>query len=284
MRYRTLIIDSDADIPQVVSAAAESLEQAGGLVRRLSSEPTEPLVPSAFRDVIADPPLAALRCVHLVKRGIDFYLLGNEGEANLDTHLTVRRVGRTEWFDAWAGVFSPTSVIATTDSTMTVPLHLPRRETRVLCIDASKPPTVTLARETGDLVDLLSLDGSWAVTVGGKEPQQEKLGDWTARPGMESEVGPVLYRKSFEVQRSQRSRYVLDLGVVADWAVVRLNGRELGVRFWSPFTCDMTDALRDGENTLVVEVTGSLANRHDPKKRRPAGLIGPVRILAACQD
>ncbi|NLE61866.1 MAG: hypothetical protein GX616_26220 [Planctomycetes bacterium] len=97
---------------------------------------------------------------------------------------------------------------------------------------------------------------------------------------MESEVGPVLYRKSFQMQRDQGKRYLLDLGQVGDWAVVRLNGQELGVRFWSPFTWDISDALRSGENALAVEVTGSLANRHDAKKRRPAGLMGPVRILA----
>ncbi|HPD31951.1 MAG TPA: glycosyl hydrolase [Phycisphaerae bacterium] len=280
MRYRTLIIDSDEDIPQAVSAAAASLERTGGLVRRISTEPAEPLVSLKDRDVIVSPPAADLRYVHLVKREIDFYLLGNEGEAHLDTHLTVRSVGEAEWFDAWKGVFSPATVVVATDSTITVPLHLPRRETRVLCIDTSKPPTVASVREPGGFADLISLEGSWEIAVGGKEMRQEELGDWTAWSGMEDEVGPVHYQRSFQVHRDQGKRYQLDLGQVGDWVVVRLNGQELGVRFWSPFTWGITDALRDGENTLVVEVTGSLANRHDPKKRRPAGLMGPVRVLA----
>lgn len=284
MRYRTLIIDSDEGIPQAVNAAADSLKQTGGWVCHLSAEPAEPLLPLTGRDVVASPPVPDLRYIHLVKRGIDFYLLGNEGEKDLDTRLTVRRVGQAEWFDAWKGVFSPATVIAATDSTMTVTLQLPRRETRVLCIDASRPPMISSAREPAGSVDLMTLDGPWAITVRGKEPRQEALGDWTLRPGLEAEVGPVLYRKSFDMRRSQGRRYVLDLGVVGDWAVVRLNDQELGVRFWSPFTWDITDALLDGENTLAVEVTGSLANRHAPKNRCPAGLMGPVRILTASRN
>jgi hypothetical protein len=63
-----------------------------------------------------------------------------------------------------------------------------------------------------------------------------------------------------------------------DWAVVKINGKDLGPRFWVPFTWDVTESLRSGDNALTIEVTNSLANKYEPKKPRPSGLIGPVRV------
>ena len=38
---------------------------------------------------------------------LDFYLLVNEGETAIETHVRVPVRGRSEWFDAWSGRFSP---------------------------------------------------------------------------------------------------------------------------------------------------------------------------------
>jgi len=63
------------------------------------------------------------------------------------------------------------------------------------------------------------------------------------------------------------SRHVLTLGRVAESARVKLNGRELGVLFASPFAIE-TGPLRPKGNTLEVEVTNVSANRIRDLDRR----------------
>ena len=58
------------------------------------------------------------------------------------------------------------------------------------------------------------------------------------------------------------------------------------MRIHAPYTFDITNAIREGENRLVVEVTNSLVHRQlDPFSRfvqiPPSGLLGPVKLYQA---
>ncbi|WP_345024774.1 hypothetical protein [Nonomuraea roseoviolacea] len=80
---------------------------------------------------------------------------------------------------------------------------------------------------------------------------------------------------------------VLDLGRVRGTAEVRVNGRACGVRVCSPYRFDVGAALRPGENTVEVEVYGTLAPHLDAVSpthfvfpgQRVTGLFGPVRLV-----
>ena len=89
---------------------------------------------------------------------------------------------------------------------------------------------------------------------------------------------------------------VLDLGKVASWAEVFVNGKAAGTLWAEPYACDISKFLARGENELRVRVTSTWHNRlvHDaalPEQERktwtirgpsadaplrPAGLLGPV--------
>ena len=93
----------------------------------------------------------------------------------------------------------------------------------------------------------------------------------------------------------------LDLGRVAGTARVLLNGEDLGVAWKPPYTVDVTDRLRQGDNELRVEVANTWHNRlvgdaalppaeriTTTNIRRPfspdtplleSGLLGPVRLV-----
>jgi len=94
----------------------------------------------------------------------------------------------------------------------------------------------------------------------------------------------------------------LDLGRVRNVAEVTLNDKRLGICWTSPARIEVTDILRPGANSLVVEVTNLWANRMigdgklPPEKRicrsslppltgplLDSGLLGPVRLLNARQ-
>ena len=97
-------------------------------------------------------------------------------------------------------------------------------------------------------------------------------------------------------------RSVLDLGKVCNIAEVYVNGQYCGTAWKAPWTVDVTDALKEGDNALEIKVADLWINRlvGDNQPGAPericttpgvqsiypadyplkeAGLIGPVRLL-----
>jgi hypothetical protein len=87
----------------------------------------------------------------------------------------------------------------------------------------------------------------------------------------------------------------LDLGRVHDAAEVEINGTRLRALLVVPYTIDVTDYLREGQNLISVTVTPVLRNRlvgygncgvreckqFKGRALSPAGLLGPVRLIPA---
>jgi hypothetical protein len=114
--------------------------------------------------------------------------------------------------------------------------------------------------------------------------------------------GTVRYSNTFKVEENQdiSGNIILDLGEVHHMARVRLNGEDLGLAWKMPYRICISGKVRQGENTLEIDVTDSWANRLMGDERKPAdsrltytperfyteedtpilsGLLGPVRIL-----
>ncbi len=127
------------------------------------------------------------------------------------------------------------------------------------------------------------------------------LTDWSkhADPGVKYFSGQATYRTRFMLDpaKTQKSRWMLDLGRVEVMAQVRLNGKDLGVLWKAPFQVEITDAVKPGENVLEVAVANLWPNRLigdlslPPEKRTTwttwnpytkdsplleSGLLGPV--------
>jgi len=279
MAYRMLIVDQDEAPVGPVGEGIKAFEAAGGLVRYARGTATAEWVAGLDRDVVADPPSNDLRYVHVAKDGADFYLFTNEGSGPIDTTVSCRCVGRAEWFDAWTGRFHPAGVIRRDAATMCLPLRLGRRESIVLCVWPGEPPVPSDRTEKPPVpTKKQAITGPWQVADVQGRVVGNTLGNWLDSPGMEKFAGMLIYRTAFRIDGAIEAPCTLDLGGVGDWAVVRLNGHDLGPRFWAPFVWDVSTVVRTGQNELAVEVTNSLANRYDPKQRRPSGLFGPVVI------
>ena len=110
----------------------------------------------------------------------------------------------------------------------------------------------------------------------------------------------AVYRAEFEVAEPHAgARVWIDLGRVHDIARVVVNGVDCGVAWTAPFRVDATPAVREGANTIEVEVATPWRNRLIAEARRPsaqifapmtavfeptaeplpAGLEGPVRLV-----
>ena len=211
---------------------------------------------------------------------IDFYLFVNEGEQEIDAKVTCRCRGAAEWFDPWAGRFTPASVLQA-GPTMQVALRLPRRASLILAVDPSRPADVFSAQAVESPTKkaaVARLAGPWKIVGANGKVLGDQLGDWREIPGLRRFAGTLRYQTAFSLAKQPGTRYRLDLGTVGDWAVVRLNGKELGPRLWSPMEWDVTEAVQDGANELAIDVTNSRVNQYDPKNARPSGLFGPVGL------
>jgi hypothetical protein len=113
----------------------------------------------------------------------------------------------------------------------------------------------------------LNLNGLWDYAILGKDsaapdkPQGKILVPFPPESAL-SGVGKILqpdqtihYRRTFEVPASWKGRrIILNFGAV-DWrCAVRVNGKEVGSHSggYTPFSFDITDALKDGPNEIVV--------------------------------
>jgi len=152
------------------------------------------------------------------------------------------------------------------------------------------------------------LKGAWEVNFdpkwgGPKIITFNELTDWSkhAENGIRFYSGKAIYHKTFVNDWPTAGKTVfLDLGIVNDIASVRLNGKNLGTVWTSPWRVKISDCLKAGENILEIEVINQWPNRLIgdaalPKEQRltntnivfkktdsllTSGLLGPVQILS----
>lgn len=111
--------------------------------------------------------------------------------------------------------------------------------------------------------------------------------------------GIATYTQTLEVP-SVTGSVVLDLGQVCDLAEVLVNGESCGYAWKAPYCVDITSALKAGSNEVEIRVANAWTNRLIGDKQpgvtpvawsdsdrsftgreplRPAGLLGPVRLI-----
>src|SRR5215469_15288999 len=154
--------------------------------------------------------------------------------------------------------------------------------TTCLCVGAQPQPASLIANVPGRATQ--SLNGVWRIIVDPYEvglgsrfyedrhakDKQELVeynfdisptinvpGDWNMqRPDLFFYEGPVWYRRAFTYHKHEGTRTFLHFGATNYLAHVYLDGAKLGEHEggYTPFDFEVTDKIRDGDNSLVVEV------------------------------
>lgn len=206
----------------------------------------------------------------------------------MSTTLHLDKGGAAEWFDAWTGRFSAVSTLEGGRSRDGCrPAPRPTVQPRVVCFghsggaDGAGPPHAAIVHRVADagsrLVHVTRSDGG---TVG------VALGDWLKTAPTADYTGTLRYRVQFTVIPDAARAY--RVGVcgtnVGDFAVARAEREGSGCSLWAHYSWDIAGALKEGVNELVIEVTNSLARRHDvPHTTPPVGTFraGDARSLGA---
>jgi len=144
----------------------------------------------------------------------------------------------------------------------------------------------------------VSFDPAWGAPA---QVDFHKLISWTehTHPDIKYYAGTAVYHQSFTLNEEKLKNYRirLNLGELYNLAEIRINGKNAGVWWKKPFSGDITDWVKAGENTLEITVVNLWPNRligdqFLPENQRrtktnvvkfskdtpllPSGLIGPV--------
>jgi len=107
-------------------------------------------------------------------------------------------------------------------------------------------------------------------------------------------AGVITYKKNIRIDDVTVAN-ALDLGTVNGVSEVTLNGKPVGIRWYGQHLYDISNAVKLGENELVIKVTTVLHNHVRTfdkktaagfwawrnKKAVSAGLLGPVQLMTA---
>ena len=258
---------------------------------------------------------ANLMFVHRKLLDGDLYFVDNRSDRAENLDATFRVDGKApELWDAASGETQPAAYSPVVGGRTTIPLHLdPWGTTFVVFRDPAKTAARTLPepKETAVAEVDEALNKDWSIAFepnrGAPESAQfDKLISWSDSQdvGVRYFSGSATYSKTIEVPASvfaPGADLWLDLGDVEDIAAVRVNGKDQGIVWKTPFRIDVTSALVPGSNQVVVQVTNLWVNRmigdqqpwalkkyafadFTPYKADspllPSGLLGPVRLLS----
>jgi hypothetical protein len=244
---------------------------------------------------------------HRVLPEADIYLVHNSTQVAAPGPIAFRVTGRApELWDPDTGEHRPLSFrVDKGRTTVSLPLDAEGTALVVFRKPALGPGVIlpsTREQEVG------RAEGPWKITFqpGRGAPETLRLpalGDLARQrdPAIRYFSGVASYDGTVTLaRRPAHSRLLLDLGQVGDVAEVRINGSPAGTVWHAPYRLDVTDAIRSGTNRIEVRVADLWVNRligdaqpgaakiafvAAPTYRpdaplRPAGLIGPVRLVA----
>lgn len=89
------------------------------------------------------------------------------------------------------------------------------------------------------------------------------LGKWTDQ-GMPFYPGGIKYTKTYKISKNDRQFYIQLNKWLGSVAEVLVNGKSAGIIGWPPYTCDITNMVREGDNEILVVVYGTLINLLGP--------------------
>lgn len=241
----------------------------------------------------------------------EVYFVSNQTDAESRITPTFRVKGLKP--ELWNPVNGETYSLAYTekDSLLTVPLTLQPLESAFIVFRHN----VSGEKKACSVEDAQSmpLNDDWQVHFHqrGKTETEftvpfDSLYDWTSISDERIKYfsGTATYTKTVNIDKKNAQAYTLDLGQVMVMAKVKVNGKYAGGVWTSPYRVDVTDCLKDGENTIEVMVVNNWMNRligdaRMPEQDRitwtniqswnansglqPSGLIGPVRLLTVAE-
>jgi hypothetical protein len=281
-------------------------------------------------DVGLSPAAPDIGFIHRATNDAEIYFVANTGNEPRRVKATFRVEGlNPEWWDPMSGEVRPAVVTARGANGVSVSLDLEPYGSRVLVF--SRRAGSPLASGTSEALPPIDLSVGWQVYFGasGAPVKMNTPRSWTDDEKTRYYSGVAAYEKTFALPdgflqkririrldfgdvepvappanlRANGMRALLD-GPVREAAVIMVNGRRAGSVWCPPYSIDITDFLKRGENKLRIEVANTAINymaghalpdyrllnlrygeRFQPQdmdkvQPAPSGLLGRVRLIS----
>lgn len=250
--------------------------------------------------------------IHRKMNDCDIYFITNQSDNTITFDAAFRISGmQPELWDPLNGMKRDLDVFTFKEGMTEIPLQLEPYGSAFIVFrkssgSRSEKPKVTT--NFPDPVTLVQINTPWEVTfdktLRGPDNSivMEIPEDWTKNPDKRIRYysGTAIYRNSFTLDKiPEGENIIIDLGKVGVMAEVKVNGLFAGGVWTSPWTTDITEMVKQGENLLEIEVVNNWINRLIgdsmlPEKERmtwlnenparpgdplqPSGLMGPVTV------
>lgn len=310
--YRVLVLPlasplmPDTVLSPEVKAKVASLVKAGVVVPQLPYTADDFSDFGLQRDLIVPENVAWNHRRH-DGDNVDSYFISNQEERSREFTASFRIAGRIpELWNPMTGTIDNNLDWKIVDggSRTEVRLSLDAAESTFIVF---REPTTAIsgsAPAVAKSVSELKTKGGWTVefVTTGERVESDTLFDWTdsERQSIKYYSGTAVYTSSFKAPSVKKGdRVTMNLDGLHDVATVTVNGKECGIVWTAPYTVDITDAVKKGQNQLCISVTNTWANailgadegkapfdgiwtnakyRRAEKTLLPAGLTGPISI------
>ena len=253
-------------------------------------------------DFMADD-MENVRFVHRTLGGAEIYWVNNASDEAKHIKATFRTAGKKpELWHPETGQVEQLSYLIK-DGVTEVDLSLVERDA-VFIVFCDKAEANEVILQTATETKLCGIDTPWEVTFGEKTVTFEQLASYTELKDLDIKYfsGTATYRNSFQLDETGNAKFKLNLGDVQCIAEVEVNGNAMGTLWKTPYSVDITQAVKQGENEIVVKVTNLWVNRiigdqqpgckvkttYQPyqfynagSRLLPSGLIGPVDLVVS---
>lgn len=299
----------DSTLSPEVRAKVAELVEAGVLVPELPYVKDDFSAYGLERDVVVPENIAWTHRRNAADN-VDLYFISNQEEQPRELTASFRIAGRLpELWNPMTGGIDRNLDWTSADGRTDVRLKLDGAESAFIVF---REPTVATSGKAPvkETTEIALAPSKWKVRFNttGREIESAELFDWTSSADEDVKYysGTATYTTSFKAPKvAKGARVVLNLEGVHDVATVRLNGKECGILWTAPYAVDITDALKKGNNELVIDVTNTWANallgadegkapfdgiwtngkyRRAEKSLIPAGLTGPLTLTISSEN
>jgi hypothetical protein len=291
-RYRAVIVPATSRITEATASWLDGVRTSGGAVLAVNStvplpgalqvtveELTDALMSAVVPDLAISPQSSEIGFVHRRCGDVEVYLVANTGPTTR-TFRVVARTSRTsyEQWDALSG-----HVVGAGTTTNGIELTLHPYEATVVVLSGQPVGQRAAPEARGERRRPLS--GPWQVAYGDESRQPVDLPhSWEDQHGKQHYSGAATYTTSIDLAAVD-GRVSIDLGdwelygvssaehglvgpsyrvavrgPVGEVAKVRVNGIDCGLAWGPPYRVEITDALRDGANSIEILVYNTAAN------------------------
>lgn len=311
--YRALIVPAMPFVTPEFAAYVETMKAAGVSVWFIDNCPDgltgtvmglEDVVPSVcghyFRDVTLCPANNRIRYYHYIHEDqTEVYLIVNEGTQAYTGTIYVKNTGTAYGYNAWDNCPEPVEVKTDGEGTE-IALTVEPLKPQIVIFDGGVSGETDAGVSGKSAAGMEILKKYMRVPVKAEGMSVEFNGPWQrsicrsidyplfdgqkavtlpdALAAEEPEFsGFARYENNFNCEKGRHA--VLKITDAHEGVEVFVNGQSLGIQIAPPFVYDLSDALMDGENSIVIEVATTL-EREMAKVPNMFGMTAEAQALS----